>query len=365
MTNRPLRILHLTLAADAGGLSRYVLDLMAAMQARGHQVDVAGDDGMWMGRFPFDHYEKIPLNGGILGFRQSVKDVRELLKHQPADLIHTHYRRATLLARRLKSRLPILYTLHLSHMSLRWPKRWLSDWGDHTHVASSDARDWLIDEARVSPQRITLIPHGVDVGRFTIPLPSQKLDARAGLGLAANDRVALFVGRFDYPKNEQWLIDVMLAAQSKIGDLKMIIVGEGPREAELRERIARESLEDRVKIFDDTKLLTAYHAADALLLPSIREGFSLVCAEAMSCGVPCLRTRTSGTRDLIVENVTGRSTPIDRAAFVDSAVEFLSDPDKLREMGVAGAKLIREHFTFDRQVEQTIALYRRLIEQKS
>ena len=178
------------------------------------------------------------------------------------------------------------------------------------------------------------------------------------------DLVALFVGRFDYPKNEQWLIDVLLAARPKINDLKMIIVGEGPREGQLRQRIAREALEDRVKIFNDTKLLSAYHAADAVLLPSIREGFSLVCAEAMSCGVPCLRTRTSGTRELIIENVTGCSTPIDRAAFVDAAVEFLSNRQRLREMGVAGAALIREHFTFDRQVEQTIALYRRLIEQK-
>src|SRR5205085_2920414 len=137
----------LVLAADAGGLSRYVLDMMAAMQARGHEVHVAGDTGAWIGRFPTSQYTKIPLKAGFSGFRQSIKQVRELLKRQPADLIHTHYRRATLLARRLKIDLPVLYTLHLSHLSLRWPKRWLSDWGDHTHVASSDARDWLINDA--------------------------------------------------------------------------------------------------------------------------------------------------------------------------------------------------------------------------
>src|SRR5207248_3147697 len=122
-------------------------------------------------------------------------------------------------------------------------------WGDHTHVASSDARDWLINDARVRPERITMIPHGVDVDRFTLPSASRKLDARVDLGLAPMDLVALFVGRFDYPKNEQWLIDVLLAARPQINDFKMVILGEGPREGQLRQRIARDALEDRVKIF--------------------------------------------------------------------------------------------------------------------
>ena len=361
MVERPLRILHLTLGAEAGGLSKYVLDLMAAMHARGHQVNVAGDDGAWLGRFPFDHYERIPLKGGFPGFRQSIRDVRSLLRREPADLIHTHYRRATLLARRLKVDLPILYTLHLSHISLRWPRRWFSDWGDHSHVASLDAQRWLIDDARLPPERVTLIPHGVVTERFTLPSATRKMEARADLGLAPDDRVAIFVGRFDYPKNEQWLIDVAIAARATIPNLKILMVGGGPNEAALRERITSQSLDDRVRIVKDDRLMTVYHAADALLLPSIREGFSLVCAEAMSCGVPCLRTRTSGTHELIVENLTGRSVPIHHDAFVGAAVEFLSDPSRLRNMGLAAARHIREHFTFDRQLDRTIELYRRLI----
>lgn len=358
----PLRILHLVLAADAGGLSKYVLDLMAAMHARGHQVDVAGDDGAWLGRFPFDHYQKIPLNGGFSGFRRSVGDVRDLLKRKPVDLIHSHYRRATLLARRLKVDLPILYTLHLSHLSLRFPRRWFSDWGDHSHVASLDAQQWLINDARVPPERITLIPHGVEIEKFPIATASRKLEVRRDLGLAPQDRVAIFVGRFDYPKNEQWMIDLAIAARSKIPELKILLVGGGPNEEALRKRIVRQSLGDRVQILGDSKILAAYHAADALLLPSIREGFSLVCAEAMCTGVPCLRTRTSGTHELIIENVTGRSIEIDHDEFVIASIDFLSDPSRLRDMGLAASQHIREHFTFDRQVEQTVELYRRLID---
>ena len=120
-------------------------------------------------------------------------------------------------------------------------------------------------------------------------------------------------------------------------------------------------MQSRVQLLGHRDPLPIYEAADALLLPSLREGFSLVTAEAMSVGVPVLRTRTSGTGELIVENVTGRSTPIEHDAFVAAAIEFLADPIKLREMGAAGAKHVREHLTFDLQFDRTMAMYRRLL----
>src|SRR6202044_2332351 len=97
-----------------------------------------------------------------------------------------------------------------------------------------------------------------------------------------------------------------------------------------KERIQQLRVEDRVRILGPREPLPLLHAADALLLASAREGFSYACAEAMCAGVPVLRTRTSGTKELIVEGVTGRSVEIDRATFVREAMEFLSDRDGLR-----------------------------------
>ena len=84
----------------------------------------------------------------------------------------------------------------------------------------------------------------------------------------------------------------------------------------------------------------------------------------MRPGVPVLRTRTSGTKDLIVENTTGRSVEIDREAFLKAAGEFLADKPALQRMGIAAAEHIRRHFTFDRQLSETIAMYDRLTARK-
>jgi glycosyltransferase involved in cell wall biosynthesis len=365
MNDRPLRILHLTAASDAGGLSRYLLDLCKGLVDQGHEVTLAGERGAWHDRFEAAGWRwiDIPLKGGPLAFYRSIQILRSYLADHPVDLLHAHYRRATLLGRRLQKdgRPPLLYTLHLSHMPLSFGRRWLSDFGDHTHVASVDARQWLTDEAGVDPARVTLIPHGIDTARFPAVTAAARANARAGLGLHAEDRVGVFVGRLDYPKNASWMLDVAEAGQKSIPRLRLLLAGDGPERGAIEAAIQSRGLGAIVTLLGDRDPLAVYEAADGLLLPSLREGFSLVAAEAMSVGIPVLRTRTSGTTETIIEGVTGVSTPINQTEFVKRAVEFLSDAEKLPRMGIAAAVHVRSLLDSGRQLDETLLLYRKLI----
>src|SRR4051794_28897346 len=122
MTDRPLRILHLTAGSDAGGLSGYLLQLCDALVARGHHVTLAGQRGALHPRFEQAGWPwvEIPLKRGALGFFRSVLTMRRYVAEHRFDVIHAHYRRATVLGRRLQRVMPapLLYTLHLSHMPL-------------------------------------------------------------------------------------------------------------------------------------------------------------------------------------------------------------------------------------------------------
>ncbi len=366
--NRPLRILHLTAGSDAGGVSRYIFDLSSALYAQGHQVTIAGQRGEWHWLFdnaPFK-WLALPLKGGPWPLWRSMLFLKRYCEQNQIDLLHTHYRKPTLVARRLQHfrRMPVLYSVHLSHITIAGPRRWFSDFGDHTHVASEDARRWLLQEARVPQQRVSLIPHGIDAEKFPFADDTARSAARAELGLSPTDLVAVYVGRLDSPKNEKWVLDVAARSRVRLPNLKVLLAGDGPHEAALRQRILDEHLGDRVRCLGHRDALAVYQAADALLLPSQREGFSLVCAEAMSVGTPVLRTRTSGTSELIVEGVTGASVPINREAFIERAIAFLSDAPALARMRPLASHHIRQHFAFSRQVDQTIELYRRLIEMK-
>jgi len=365
---KPLRILHVTAGSDAGGLSRYIYDLCSAMHAQGHQVAVAGERGAWHWLFenaPWPWFD-VPIKSLPLTGWKTSRILRRHLAEHPVDVLHTHYRRGTLLARRLQktpsgARVPILYTVHLSHMAIGWPQRMLTDFGDHTHAASAQARRWLLEDAHLPSERVTVIPHGIDPVRFPIADAAQRASARESFGLSIADRVALYVGRLDYPKNVRWMLEFAATAGAAMPDLRVLLVGEGPEEARLRAEVVARGLESRVFMLGHrNNPLAAYQAADALLLPSEREGFSLVTAEAMSVGIPVLRTRTSGSEELILEGVTGRSVAIEREAFVTGATEFFADHGKLTEMGRAAAIHVREHFTFDRQLGLTLDLYHRL-----
>jgi glycosyltransferase involved in cell wall biosynthesis len=365
MTNGIMRILHLTAGSDAGGVSRYLYDLCDAMRVAGHEVAIAGEQGARHQMFREVSWPWIDvlLKGGPLCLARATRILRRHLAEHPVDVLHTHYRKATLVARRLQQHVhaPIVYTLHLSHIPLRGPWRWLSDFGDHVHAAASEARQWLIEDAHVAPERISVIPHGVHPERFPVPGSAERRSAREKLGLGDDDLVALYLGRLDYPKNESWLVDLAATTKSSLPRLRILLGGDGPNENAVRKRVEQEKLGQRVLVLGHREPLPLLHAADALLLASEREGFSYACAEAMCAGVPVLRTRTSGTRDLIIEGTTGQSVEINHDAFLLAATEFLSDKSSLARMGAAAAEHIRRNFTFDRQLAQTIAMYQKLV----
>jgi glycosyltransferase involved in cell wall biosynthesis len=360
-----MRILHLTAGSDAGGISRYLLDLCTAMHVAGHQVAIAGERGPWHPMFASAPWPWIdaPLKGGILKLLEAGHELRRYIEDNPVDVLHCHYRRTTLVARRIQKKFgtPILYTLHLSHIPLGGPWGWLSDFGDHVHAPSTEGRQWLIDDARIPADRITLIPHGIHIEKYPVPDPGTRREARANLELKEDDLVALFLGRLEDPKNESWLVDLAAMSRETLPNLRVLLAGEGPNESAVRSQIQRQGVGDRVRLLGQRDPLPLLHASDALLLPSAREGFSYACAEAMCAGVPALRTNTSGTAELIVEGTTGRSVAIDHDAFLRAAVKFLSDRSVLRTMGAAAAQHIRAHFTFERQLNATLDLYHQLI----
>jgi glycosyltransferase involved in cell wall biosynthesis len=364
--DRPLRILHLTQHSEPGGLSRYIHDISLAMHELGHDVRVAGNRGAWhwlFERAPFPFIE-LPLDHGPLDLWWSSRALRAYLYDHPVDVLHSHYRRTTAVARRLQTRdrqPPLLYTIHLSDMPLNWRSRLWHDYGDHVHVASGESRRWAIEEARIDPARISMVMHGVHVEKWPVADDEARRAARKRFSLSPHHRVAAFVGRMNTPKNVDWLLDVADRSRTSIPNLKILVAGTGPHEQRFMRETQQRDLADRVYPLGELKdPLPVYQAADAMLLPSQREGFSLATAEAMAVGLPVCRTRTAGAAELVIENVTGRTAPIEREAWVRTAIEFLQDEAGLRRMSASAPAHVRANFTFDRQLRETIALYRRL-----
>jgi glycosyltransferase involved in cell wall biosynthesis len=397
-----LHVLHLTAGSIVGGVSQYILDLSEAMIARGHRVTVAGEAGAWHKRFEAARvpWIDVPMTGGPGALIRCYLALRQFAVEQRVDIVHSHNRRASIVGRRIAgvAQAPLLYSLHLPNISLNWLRRMGTDFGDITHAPSEEASRWLIEQGRVNPENVRLIPHGIRFDRYPLATEDDRRAARARFGIRHNAVVLGFVGRFEYPKNAKWMLDIAAAGRAVSPDadiascsnastpvaavtastavttepadqraapsdgrdgseLVVLMAGEGPDEPALRRQIANQNLGRLVHLAAPADAAAVYHACDAILLPSLREAFSYVTAEAMCSGRPVLRTRTGGSAALILENITGRTTAIDHDAFIAAALDFARDRTLLAEMGRRAAEHVRANFSFDRQVDATIDLY--------
>ena len=130
--------------------------------------------------------------------------------------------------------------------------------------------------------------NAVDAGRFH-PDAAARAATRAAWGITDTDRLAGFVGRLNHQKNPLFLMEVFAAMAAQDPHWKLLLVGTGEMEPEMRAAAARRGLTDRVIFAGVQSDVPAFmNAFDLFLLPSNFEGSPVTLVEAQGCGVPCL-----------------------------------------------------------------------------
>jgi glycosyltransferase involved in cell wall biosynthesis len=221
---------------------------------------------------------------------------------------------------------------------------------------------------RLNPERIHHIPNGVDTGLFHPCLPEQRSSLREKLGLPADQPVALYVGVLDQRKNIEWLAEQWVK-QHACGS-KGLLVAVGPQSREdldgtLRRRLAAlsESCPDLFALRDySTDIRLYYQSADALILPSLKEGLPNVVLEAMACGLPCVAARASGTRELIMEGETGYTYAHGNVEEMGDAVRRCLSSEGIR-LGQNAREMAKSHYSIQAITDRYEALYEQLLTQ--
>ena len=200
-----------------------------------------------------------------------------------------------------------------------------------------------IDYARsvgVQGDKVRALPFGVDLERFS---PSDKLQARSEVGIAANENVVLFVGGLDRAHAFKG-IENLLRAVRGVPDCKLVVVGDGDFK-ERYQQLAREiGISDKViwaGAVSDQELPTYYRSANLHCLPSVaqNEAYGLVTLEAAASGVASLVSNLPGMRELVLAGETGWLVePTDVNALTALIALAFEDPIKLAEMGKAARR---------------------------
>lgn len=223
----------------------------------------------------------------------------------------------------------------------------------------------------VSPLgQIQIIPCGTDTNNFHL---MSKAEAREQLALEPQDKVVLYVGRFDPRKGIETLVRSCAQLKTTYGQsLKLVIVGGSSQErTDGQERDRIEQIVQSLGLAEQTifagqighdRLPLYYCAADVCVIPSHYEPFGLVAIEAMACGTPVVASDVGGLKFTVLPEKTGLLVnPQDSNAFATAIQRIFSDESwagKLREQGPAN---VHQRFSWTGVGIQLSDLYRRVL----
>ena len=170
-------------------------------------------------------------------------------------------------------------------------------------VLSQAYADLLEREYHVSPERIEIIPGGVDLVRFG--MQTSRDDARAALGWPSDRPIVIAARRIEASRGIENLVDAADLLRASVPDVMVAIAGSGSLDAAICRRIHERGLERTVVLTgyaDEKKLPLMYRAADLSVVPTEQfEGFGLSVLEALACGTPTLVTPIGGLPEVVDE----------------------------------------------------------------
>jgi len=169
-------------------------------------------------------------------------------------------------------------------------------------IAVSDALKAKIVELGVDPEKIILIPNGIDTELFR---SMDKKDCRLNLAIPLEQRFILYVGNLEPIKGTDLLIDALHKLPE---DVHLYMIGDGSLKESMKIRAKDLTMENRVHFLGrlpHTKIPFWMSACDLFCLPSRNEGCPNVILEALACGVPIVASHVGGIPQLIKDSSQG------------------------------------------------------------
>lgn len=223
------------------------------------------------------------------------------------------------------------------------------------------ARDEVV-EFGVPPERIRVIPNGIDTDAIA-PDASARRTARERLVPGAEGVLVLYCGRLDEVKNPLGLIRAWRTVAAAAPAAQLVLVGGGPQQEAARQLVERQGLGHCVRLAgEQADVLPWYRAADLYVLPSHLEGLSNALIEAMSCGLPVVSTKVSGSVEILAAGDMGELVEVDDELALASAILRLIDaPARRNACGARARQYAEQTFSIRAVVRETVGLYRQVI----
>lgn len=248
-------------------------------------------------------------------------------------------------------------------------------------IAVSDGMrdDILRSYPNVDPARVRTVHNGIDVSQWD---HDPNTDVLEEYGIDPERPSVVFVGRVTRQKGVPYLLRAALQLPPEVQLVLCAGAADTPALAAEVNALIDELKAKRTgvvlieKMLPRREVIQILSHATAFACPSVYEPLGIVNLEAMACGSAVVASATGGIPEVVVDGETGRlvpieqvsdgtGTPLDPQKFVDdyaaALIEVTSDPERARQMGIAGRQRAQDHFSWETIAERTLDVYRSVL----
>jgi glycosyltransferase involved in cell wall biosynthesis len=227
-------------------------------------------------------------------------------------------------------------------------------------------KDQVVQQEGLVGEKIEVIYNGLQLSQFQMHNDENPLIQEH----VVDDGVPLvgMIADFNFEiKGHIYFLGAAKKILEKIPNVKFILVGDGP----LRRRYEQVAWELNLKnnvyfLGKRNDVASIISNLDISVLSSTSEGFSNVILESMVAGKPVVATNVGGSKEMILDGITGYLVaPADSQAMANAIINLLQNPEKAGAVGAAGRKVIQERFTVEAMVKKHEELYFSLLEDKA
>jgi len=371
-----MKILMAVMSMGLGGAETHVLELSRALAARGHEVFVASNGGVYadeLKKYGVKH-EKIPLHSkNPACVAKALLMLSRLMEKERFDIVHAHARIPAFLCGRLKKKygFGFITTVHFDFYVNKLLRK-MSDWGDRALAVSADIAESTAKKYGYPREKIAIVNNGIDTERFSPCSSGESVRSRLGL---KGKKIVMYLGRLDEDSflPAKMLLDAAEEIYREHGNVRVVIVGNGKKYRELSEKawLINE------KLGFELALLPGGTAEPELYIAAcdVFVGPSRSALEALSCGKPAVIAGNFGMLGIFSPESAGEalrtnfccrgSSPAtaERIAACVKRIFSLSEPE-LAEMAAYGREFIERHYSAAAMAELCEAEYAALLAER-
>jgi len=226
---------------------------------------------------------------------------------------------------------------------------------DAVTAASRFLLDTALEYGQADPEKGVVTPFGVDLDQFA-PQSSKDCGRIATLGFFKDLKPEYGPLQF---------LEALRILRSRCGDVRAIMVGDGPLRGEVERVIAGPDLAGAVELHGKLPhghMPEMYRRIDVCVMPSIHESFGVVALESQAMEVPVVATRVEGLPEVVMDGTTGLLLDSNDPGVVADAVERLfGDAGMRRSMGAAGRAFVADRFSLESNGRVMEEVYRRVM----